>query len=1057
MASPLPFPLPAGFTGFSINRSTHIPGGSVTFDVKAQPGSDVLAALVANTAFPARKVELGEISIQSQAEKAIPFDGGKGTVTFSGKANVYSGIAILDKPSDISAILVRDRVDDHIAEGLSLEHSTRHRYVLLRWGYDLQGAAKGSIALGVGGAASFGAEAKRLGAYAVIRQLEPQLGARSAIAAVVDSWMLPTQFRQLDDLAPGTWIVTEVDGSLAIKLGAKYGYDFNWVREAVTLGGLSGDIGLKIQLGVSATFGFETSGQYAIALGRPLEGRRLRFQLFRLNRKGLSFAFSAAGSAQASFNGLLPDNFDDFIGGVFGVHGLQVLKDLDRWTDPDQKLSDLIADVSSDYARQFLKAVTGIDPEQAFESARARLVSLLEAWHQLPHSVASTVYTMVQKDVPALAVLKPTLSRFANESAVTFKGDLETLLSRVDFFNTPFGRWLESAALGPVLGAISDTSQYAQLQAVAKQTLAVLDGSLLERTLVNLQRELADRLGLAQIESVIDQTTFDKVDEWLKARLSDFLGQAVDVQKIQEIRTAIHRLLALRQTFFEQARNALTRKYEFQVIGTYQKTTTRTALIDLGLDFDDANPAELAKLVRDIIDGDFNQVLLHEFPGVTLNQAVLTHEVKRQTHLEVTLPFFHSEIDHINKSLAKVEAVDSDRGRILLYDLSADDIVTAKRKFSSRFHLQGRFTKGSRLRVFDDTSMTHSYSFRQAVSNMRRKAFESQMKTYVDEYFPGSFQGGDMSLSTWVADLDRTIDQVLDNGPDNFGNTLMSLEVSAPSRLVAAWAKAPLAAKAAEYRKMSLAVQTHLKRLIPLCHFQNLDEYKNRISSAVLLVYAACPPATGIVVRNGSIIQFKDTGDVYWDFETSDRLEAMANHGLTLAHLRSSLVTIHETLQQAEGIPASVVEDYQPKKAQLILNAALGDPGREHLRNLLIVERSVIRKAHKAGQAIAKAMVEEKPDEAQKQLATFGAEVTDAFNNGITSNFSGPALRPLGTMVFLEAARVFDPVLEAQPPSAILEVTVLKDKPAFEIGSFIEGEMPKSGDIVRAEKMVSLA
>ena len=33
----------------------------------------------------------------------------------------------------------------------------------------------------------------------------------------------------------------------------------------------------------------------------------------------------------------------------------------------------------------------------------------------------------------------------------------------------------------------------------------------------------------------------------------------------------------------------------------------------------------------------------------------------------------------------------------------------------------------------------------------------------------------------------------------------------------------------------------------------------------------------------------------------------------------------------------------------------------------------------------------------------------------------------------------------------------MKDKPAFDIGSFIEGEMPKSGDIVRAEKMVSLA
>lgn len=1055
MASPLPFPLPENFNGFSLNRSLNVPGGTVTFDIKAQPGSDVLAALLANTAFPLRKIELGEISIQTQAERPIPFDAGKGTVTFSGQANVYSGIAVLDKVADISPFLVRDRVNDQIAEGLSLEHSARHRYVLLRWGYDLEGAARGALGLGVGAAATFGAEAKRLGAYAIVRQIDPQLGARSAIAAVVDSWMLPTQFRQLDDLVPGTYIVTEVDGSIAIKLGAKYGYDFNWVREAVTLGGLSGDIGLKIQLGVSATFGFEASGQYAIALGRPLEGRRLRFQLFRLNRKGLSFAFSAAGSTQASFNSLLPDNFDDFISGVFGLHGLQVLKDLDKWTDPEQKLSDLIADVSDEYARKFLQSVTGIDPEQAFESARGRLVNLLEAWHQLPHSVASTIYTMVQKDVPSLKVLKPTLSRFANESAAAFKGDLERLLSRVDFFNTPFGKWLESAALGPVLGAVSDTSQYARLQAVAKQTLAVLDGSIVERTLVNLQRELADRLGLAQIESVVDQTTFDSVDDWLKARLSEFLGQAVDLQKIQEIRTAAHRLLALRETFFEQARKALTRKYEFQVIGTYQRSTTRTALIDLALDFDAANPAELSKLVRDIIDGDFNQVLLHEFPGVTLNQAVLTHAIERHAHLEVTLPFFNSEIDHINTSLAKVEAVDSDRGRILLYDLSADDVVTARRKFSSRFHLQGRFTKGSRLRVFDETSMTHSYSFRQAVTNMRRKAFESQMKTYVESYFPGSFRAGDTSLSMWVGDLDRTIDKALNNGPDNFGNTLMSLEVSAPSRLVAAWAKAPLSAKAAEYRKMSLAVQKHLKRLIPLCHFQNLDEYKNRIPSAVLLVYSACPPATGVSVKNGKV-QFLESGDVYWDFETSGRLEAVARDTDTVAQLRSNLVTIHETLQQADGMPESVVNDYHPNKVQTLLNAALGDPGREHLRNLLVVERSVIRKAHKAGLAIAKAMAEEKPDEAQKQLATFGSEVTDAFNDGITSNFSGPALRPLGTMVFLEAARVFDPVLEAQPPSAILELTVLKEKPAFQIGSFIDGDMPKSDDVVRVEKLVSL-
>jgi len=181
----------------------------------------------------------------------------------------------------------------------------------------------------------------------------------------------------------------------------------------------------------------------------------------------------------------------------------------------------------------------------------------------------------------------------------------------------------------------------------------------------------------------------------------------------------------------------------------------------------------------------------------------------------------------------------------------------------------------------------------------------------------------------------------------------------------------------------------------------------------------------------------------------------MARHGLALARLRSHLVTIHDTLLQAEGMSA-VASAYAPGRARAIVKEALGS-GEQHLRNLLVVERGVIRKAHAAGRAIARALAEQKPTEAQKQLARFGSEVTDAFNTGIDSLFSGPALRPLGTMVFLEAARAFDPELEQRQPSAILEVTVLRSNPAFDMASFIEGSTPRPEDVVRAEKVVSLA
>ena len=1057
MASPFPLSLPGGV---SIKKTRHVLAGAgdVSFDIAAQPGSDVLSALVSNAPFPPRKIELFEMSVGSTAEKPLSLDGGKGIVTFSGKASAYGGAAVLDDPADVTALLVRDRVNDNLANGLALDRKTNQRYLLLRWGYNMQGAVRGSIALGVGAKATFGAEAARLGAYAVVRQLPGDLGAASALDAALQSWMLPAQFKQLDDLAPGTWIVAEVDGSFAITLGAQYGYDFNWVREAVGLGGLSGDIGLKVQAGVSATFGFETSGQYAIVLCRPSATRQVRIQLFRLNRKGLSLAFSAAASAQGSFGGLLPDNFDEFVQGVFGIHGLQALKDLEKWTSPDAQLPDLLAGVTVDYAREFLGRVTGVDPRNEFDAARRRLVNLLEAWHALPHRLASTVYSIVQREVSGLPVFKEQLSKLATHDLVAFQPDIERLLGHVDFFKTPFGKWLEGAAGPSVLAAVSDTAEYARVQRLAQQTLTVLDGSLVESTLTNLQREVAQRIGLDKIEQIVDRATFDRTDAWLKARLSNFLGKAVDLDQVEEIRAAVHKLLALRSTFFTQARTALTRKYELQLIGACQKATTTTALVDVVFDFDapGAIPSQLTKLAVAAIDGDLDQILVQDITGVVLKQGVLTHGVKRQSHLEVAMPFLRAEMDHINSSLAKVEAVQSERGRILLYDLHADDLKTAKGKFSSRFVIQGQFAQLGGIRVFDDSALTHSYTFRQAVPRMRRRALEAQLKTYVESYFPNTFAGGDASLSTWVSDLDRTLDRVLSNGPDNVGNTLLALELSAPSALVGAWAQAPPEKSAEAYRLMSRAIQAQLRKLIPLCHFQDLARFRDRIPSAALLVYAALPQANSIVVDNGRIVQFDDKRDVYWDIEAPGNMEAMARHSLTVAALLTRLVTIHETLLQAENM-ADVATDYHPDRVERVLaNALTTSVGAADVRNLLIVERMVVREAHQAGLEIAGFFKEKSPAAALKRLAEYGAKVTEAFNSSIGGLFSPRELRPLGTMVFLEAARAFAPELAAGRPSAMLELTVLAEQPSFDMGTFIDGADAPPADVVRTEKFVSL-
>ena len=92
---------------------------------------------------------------------------------------------------------------------------------------------------------------------------------------------------------------------------------------------------------------------------------------------------------------------------------------------------------------------------------------------------------------------------------------------------------------------------------------------------------------------------------------------------------------------------------------------------------------------------------------------------------------------------------------------------------------------------------------------------------------------------------------MLNNGPDDFGNTLLSLEVSAPAALVGAWALAPASPKADEYRAMSKSIQDQLRKLIPLQYFQDLKKFEGPHPSAALLVYASLPRTTGIVVEGG--------------------------------------------------------------------------------------------------------------------------------------------------------------------------------------------------------------
>lgn len=1025
--------------------------------------ADLVNAFTHNIKFPDRQIDLGHISAKAAAGQDIKFGEGNGQVSFKGGASAFAGLGVYPDPEKLLAALA---LEDNIAPGLNLGKDPGKLCVALRWGYDINGSAKGSLALGAPGSITFSGTGKREAIYAVVRRFDKEIGALTAVEKTAQSWMLPSQVRELDDLEPGTWLIAEVDGSVGVKLGVQYGYDFNWIREA-RLGGLTGDIGLRLQLGVSAAFNFAASGNYAVVISRDPQDdtdQRLRFRLFKLRRKGWGFAFDAGATVQGDFSDFLP-KFDDFIKAVFGVHGAQVLKDLqaiEKWTNPDQDLADILGQVSVDYARKLLEEVTGLDAENAFTEAKGRLLEFINRWNKLPHNVATTLWKLAEEKVD-LTEVRNMAQGIVDANPDTAKKLFAKSLGNVDFFQTPVGRWLAAGATDGVLRALTGPHEFEELQRTAHLTLDVLDGSAIEGVLEKLQSFVEERLNLQRNLKLdqlgdLDQATFNQLDEWLRARLSAFLDQELDLAKVNEIRKAIFLFIQRGRGFYDKTLKALNRKYEFNFAYTYQRSTTNTALLDIDFDF---GVPQVADSLQEALSGQYDRLLVEQRPGVTLNAAALTHQMERSSHVEVNLPWFKSALDHINSSLAKVEAVDEDEGRLLIYELDSKDIVVEKSKRNSRLAVGGYLqVKANEVRVYATDQLSYSYSFRQVKRNMKRADLQYQLKPYIDTYFKGAFapgNNGDGSFVNWIGDLDNQIDALEFNGTDNFGHTLIGMELSVPAAVVSSWLKAPPEddeQKVPQYLNMSRRLQAKMKEIVPFYYFQNLDKFKDIGPASVLLVYSSIPPSTSIKLDGNSLTLNSDR-DYYWDYVDKDKRRAMALARPTTVKLTRTLEQVYNLLRES-GMTGTA-DFYQPERALQVQREAVAGNNDNLLLGLFSAERKIIDTARHAGYEIAKFSggAGAKPSEAVKALAKFGSNLTKAFNKDVSTIYVGGALRPLGTSLFIEAAAVLNPGVPVDT-TAMLDLMVLKQQPNFDMSKFLDGDVPEKDDILIQQRLVDL-
>jgi hypothetical protein len=253
---------------------------------------------------------------------------------------------------------------------------------------------------------------------------------------------------------------------------------------------------------------------------------------------------------------------------------------------------------------------------------------------------------------------------------------------------------------------------------------------------------------------------------------------------------------------------------------------------------------------------------------------------------------------------------------------------------------------------------------------------------------------------------------------------------------------------------VSLRLQEKLRFLIPFYYFQNLGNLRLKEPTSALLVWSALRTANDIRVKRGKVADRPSSGDIYWDWMDLDNREAMVLDETTVTNLHSALADCRAHLLAAGR--TSQAELFRPGK----LGAHLTESNYRARRNfhfLLFCENRLVAGASSALIEISRFWKKSgtAPQRAIQRLAKFGEEITSIFNSRLANAYGDKFLRPLGSMLFLEAARALDPALETASPNALLSLTGLREDIDYDVASYLDGVVPAESDIAVKQRLVT--
>ena len=1034
------------------------PKSAAALEISGTTAPDVVLAVSANLPFPSRPdgvIKLTDISFTGSGGLPVAFQGDGVTLGFDFSAGVTAGAGIYDHAKDAIAALVPGG-----APGLELEAVNKpgSRYVLLQSGYQASGSVKGSHPIGVLGSFTFGVQVAMSGVSGVLHRFPSDSGADTVLKETIQSWKLPRHVDAAEKLAPATWIVTEANGSLAVKLAASLGYNFNFVRQAKAFG-LSGDIGLKIDAAAMATFGFDVSGRFLVVVGREsdnAEDQKIRLRLFKLSSNGMQFGLNLNVNV-AGVETLAPNKVDDFVKAVFGVHGAQMvnlLGQIEKWTDPRKSVGELVAGLTNEKALELFKNVTGEDPSTAFDAARNKLVAAIHQYQSLPSTVSSELLGLMnQLDAPATSALKNTLNLLQSDNAVAQQQALTDLFNTNDFTKSPAGRLVLAMA---DQGLLQLLNRLPEVRTVANTVVAVLDGGVIAK----LQKYLNDAFDLNKVTGVVQQADFNKLDSFLVGRLSVFFGKTLGFDDLGEVKNAINLVVSKRQEVYDKARKALNSSYGLEAAATWNRTSANTAVIDAEFDLSDAAAGRVFQALMQGKSDAFDELLTNALASVHLNFAVLSHELTRKSSLEVSLPLFNFQTQSVTTALAKVKPED-DSGRILLYDASGTNTVSVRNKFGSSLTVTiaavvastGSAASFPDLRIHSTQGDTWTYRLLYAKAGMKREELEAITRPFIAQYMADQF-AQETTLSAWYNLLESTSESILHNRPEVYGDVCAAFEVTLPGETLGAWTQR-LKDVSPAAKRVSIAIQHALKTNLTLFYLNDIAKLGNLGSSAPFLVWASIPAA---VRFNGKSFSTTLGKDVYWDHVDVALRTAAARHPETVTNLLLRLPELRLRLEEA-GLHSDL-QFYQNDQVAEVLAAATNAFGDELVESLLTFESNVVFRANDAMKDMQKFLADSSstPSKAVVRLAKFAADITTAFNQLIgKSAFADlSSFRAVAQVVFAEASRALSSEVVTQPRAMLtLDILNAAESRKFKLGDFLKGELPDSAEVAVAQRLVS--